>query len=679
MVNYSRINEEKSLKTKSNPLQATKRKYCLTLLFFLALLPAIFSYPLQSFGQDKGTVAVLPFKIEPAETAGNLNTTLQEIFSQQLTKLGYKVLNTEMINAILGDTVSFSAPEKNIIPFAKTNNADWIVMGEITEKEGSIQLDVKGLDTASAKTPFSVMMVAKDRESLPESIKKIAESLGSQIKNNIIISEIIVKGSKRASEDAIRNIIESQKGDPFDAEKLDRDLRTIYRMGFFEDMNYDYSDTPNGRAVTFNLVEKPTIIGITFEGNKYKKEEKLTEELGMRKYSALNRNEVKQSVNRLLEFYRNDGYYNVEIKPQVKTLEDENEVILNYVIKEGEKVYIKDIVFRGNNVFDDDDLKDIMLTKEKGWLTWFTDSGVLDKSKLEFDLQRIRIFYDNHGYIKAQVGEPEITYDEEEDGLILTINIVEEEQYMVNDVIIEGDLLRPAEVLRTLLPIKKGDPFSRQVIYTEKQNILDLYADLGYAYAEAIPSSSDIEGTNLVNVILNIKKNKRVRIERINIYGNEITQDKVLRRELLLAEGDYFSRIKLEGSKARLERIEIFENQEAKIRKGSSDDLMMIDIGGEEKLRRSISFSAGYGGYEKFMFQLQYANNNLFGRGQNFSLDALLGGTTTRFNATLTEPWLFDKPVRGTITGYKWDMDYDEFTRKRVGRRRRPWISHWTG
>ncbi|MGD9160430.1 MAG: POTRA domain-containing protein, partial [Desulfobacteraceae bacterium] len=440
MVNYSRMKEKKFLKRRNNPLLVTKEKFGLIFLFFMAFLPAILSSPVHAFGKDK--VAVLPFKIDSTDPPGNLDKALQEIFSQQMNKLGFQTVNIELINSVLGDNISYSDTEKEIIPFGKANNADWIIMGEVTEKEGSIQLNVKVLDPGSTKTPFSIMMIENDRKNLPEAIKKIAESLSDQIKNNIIISDIIVKGSKRASEDAILNIIESQKGDQFDPEKLDRDLRTIYKMGFFEDANYDVTDGPSGKIITFNLIEKPTIIKITFEGNKFKKDDKLMEELGIKRYSVLNRSEVRQSRNRLLEFYRNDGYYNVEIKPQVKVLPDENEVILNYAIDEGEKVFIKKIQFRGNEVFNDDDLKDIMLTKEKGWLSWFTDSGVLDKNKLEFDINRLRMFYDNAGYIKTTIGEPEITYDEKEEGLTLTIPVIEENQYKVNDIIVQGDLLR---------------------------------------------------------------------------------------------------------------------------------------------------------------------------------------------------------------------------------------------
>ena len=294
-------------------------------------------------------------------------------------------------------------------------------------------------------------------------------------------------------------------------------------------------------------------------------------------------------------------------------------------------------------------------------------------------MQKLTAFYDSHGYVKARIGDPEIIYNKEEKELKLIITISEDEQYFINDIIVEGDLLRPADELRRLINIKKGDPFSRQVVHTEKENIKNLYGSMGYAYAEVTPSQKYIEGTNLVDMHLMVEKKKKVRIERINIFGNEITKDKVLRRELKVKEGEYFNSEKLAKSRENLDRLEIFEKHEAKIRRGSSDDLMIIDIEGEEQLQRSISFSAGYGGYEGFMLQLEFENNNLFGRGQNFKLEATAGSRTKQFNATLVEPWLFDRNVMGSINLYNVNTDYDsyyinngeyddyEYTRKQYG------------
>ncbi len=663
MANYNKSKSRRSLNL-VHP-QLAKWNLFLVLSVFLANLSVLLSLPANAFGIDK-KIAVLPFMIETAEPERNLNTELQNMLSKYMSEMGYEVIDTNLINTVLGDDFSYTDPEKTIIPLGKANNASWIILGELAQKEGSIHLNVKAMDPDTAKTPFSVMMIENDKNNLPVAIKKIAESLRDQISKNVLVADILVEGNKRASDDAILNIIESKKGELFDEEKMDRDLRAIYKMGFFDDVSPNTADSPGGKIITFNLIEKPIIINITFKGNKAKKEDKLHEELGVKLFSVLNPSEIKQSVNRLLEFYRNDGYYDVKIEDKIKVLSN-NEVTLTYEINEGEKVYIKEIRFKGNKVFKNKELEKVILTKTKSWLSWFTDAGVLDKKKLEYDMQQINIHYDNQGYRKVRVGEPEITYDEKLNGLILTINIIEGERYIVNEISFEGDLLLPAEQLKKGINIKMGDPFSYKNIYTEIDNIKDLYANMGYAYTEVKSESSEIEDSNLVNINLKIEKNKMVRIERINFYGNKITKDKVLRRELRIYEGDYYSKIRVKVSEANLERLEIFEDQEVKTRKGSSDDQMIIDIEGKEQLQRSISFSAGYGGYEKFMLMLQYANNNMGGRGQNFEIEAMLGSASTRFNATFREPYLFDKPVRGTVSAYNWDMDYDEYTRKRLG------------
>ena len=662
MVNYNRTAQELS-RNRVYLINPVKRARCgIYLLLLLLCGTLLIAAPVSAL--DK--IAVIPFMVETTEPAEDLSRSLQKSFSAEMSALGYDVLSPEVINNTLGDNISYTEPEKGIIPLAKVNNARWVIIGEYIEKEDGIQLNVKVLDPGTNSSPFSVMMVENDKNNIPASLKKIAEGLNAQMDMKELISEIQIEGNRRIGDDAILIALESQKGQPFDQVKLDRDLRTIYKMGFFDDVNLVTADSADGKMITFNLVEKPTIIRIRFQGNERKKDDKLNEELGLRTYSVLNRNEVKQSINRLTEFYKNSGYYNVEIKEKIEELSD-NEVTLTYEIKEGEKVLISKIEHRGNKVFKSKKLRKEMLTKKKSWLSWFTDSGVLDKKKLEYDVQKLAAFYDSHGYIKARVGEPEIIYNKEKEELRLIINIVEDKQFFVNDIIVEGDLLRPADELRRLIDIKKGEPFSRQKVHTETQKIKGLYGSFGYAYAEVNPSSREVEGSTNVNVTLKIEKSKKVRIERINIFGNEITKDKVLRRELKIKEGEYFNSDLLSRSRANLDRLEIFEDHEVKTRRGSSDDQMIIDIEGNEKLRRSISFSAGYGGYEKFAVMLEFANNNLFGRGQNFSIEALAGSRTTRFNTTFSEPWMFDRPVRGSISVYNWDRDYDEYTRKQIG------------
>ncbi|MFC1839175.1 outer membrane protein assembly factor BamA, partial [Thermodesulfobacteriota bacterium] len=509
--------------------------------------------------------------------------------------------------------------------------------------------------------------IENDINNLPDAIRKIAASLSTQIRENILVEEILVEGNHRASDDGVLTVIESQKGDIFDQDKLDRDLRTVYKMGIFSDVNIDSTDGDTGKIVTFSVTEKPYISKIIFEGNDKKKDDKLIEEIGIKRYDVLDRNEIRQSINRLLEVYKEDGYYNIEISGTIENIKDdpENAVNLVYVINEGTKVYITDIQFTGNTVFKDKELRKYMLTKEKGWLTWFTDSGVLDKKKLDYDLYRLTVLYGNNGYIKAGAGDPKITHHE--DGLTLNIPITEDKQYIVDDISFEGDLILPADTLKRFLTFKIGEPFNREAVFNDIEAIKTIYANLGYAYTDINPVPEEKEGTQLVTVSFNIQKNKKVRFERINIIGNKLTRDKVIRRELQIAEGEYFNGIRLDRSSQYLDRLGFIESNEIKTKEGSSDDLMVVDVEIEERPPGSITFSAGYGGFEKFALAFEYANSNLGGYGRTFSLNAMLSSRSTRFNLSLTEPWLFDKRMSGSFNIYRSELDYDQYTREMRG------------
>jgi len=662
MANYSKKNIDR-MRNNAPYFLARKNKPICLLFFTFVLLGILISTPCYSAPGNK--IAVMPFKIESQKQVDHLKTDLQIILIQKMSEMGYDTVSPELINSKLGDSFSYTDISKDIVPTGKNLGADWIILGTMIQGNDNIQLDIKVIDPESARTPFSIMMIENDIKNLPEAIRKTAVSLSNQIRENVLIEAILVEGNKRAGDEAILTIIESQKGDKFDQDKLDRDLRIVYKMGIFNDVNIESTDGETGKIVTFSVAETPYIYNIVFEGNDKKKDEKLFEEIGMERYAVLNRNEVRQSINRLLELYKEDGYYHVEISEKIEELSD-NAVTLTYLIKENEKVYITSIQFTGNTVFKDKKLKKLMVTKEKGWLTWFTDSGILDKKKLEFDIHNLTAFYRNDGYMRAKAGDPEITLND--DGLTLIIPITEGKQYFVNDISFEGDLIKPVSVFKNILTIKKEAPFSSESVYNDIEAIKNIYADEGYAYADVTPVPKEKEGSQLTDVSFRIQKNKKVRFERINIIGNKLTRDKVIRRELAIEEGEYFSGRKLNKSSENLDRLdEYLENSEIKTRPGSSDDLIVADVEVEERPPGSITLSAGYGGFEKFAMMLQYANSNFMGYGQKFELETLLSSRSTRFNIGITEPWLFDRQVRASFNAYRWDLEYDEYTRERLG------------
>jgi len=476
----------------------------------------------------------------------------------------------------------------------------------------------------------------------------------------VYVVSVLVEGNQRIENEAILAVVTTRKGDLFDQEQLDKDLRDIYRMKFFTDVRIELKDGMGGKIVTFRVTEKPSIGEIVFEGNKKVNEKNLKEELGVKLYSILDDNAIKQSINRLTEFYRQKGYFNAEIKDKVEPLPN-NEVRLKYEIAERDKVYITKIEFLGNTKFDDDDLKGIMETSEKGFFSWFSDAGFLDKKMLEFDVHKVTSFYHNQGYIRARVGEPEIIFEKEE-GLTITMEIEEGPQYGVSSVSVDGDLIMPAEDLMATVNIGKQKVFNREVVRNDINALREVYVDAGYAYAEVTPRTKEDDENHLVDIVYIISKGSKVRFERINIYGNTITRDKVIRRELAAVEGEDFSGGALRLSTENLNRLGFFEDVAMETKKGSRDDLMVLDVRIKEKPTGSFSVGAGYSSEDAIFAMFQVAQANLFGRGQKLQASAKLGGLSTEFKINFTEPWLFDTRYSGNFEIYKWKQEYSDYT-----------------
>jgi outer membrane protein insertion porin family len=614
--------------------------------------------------QKKGSVAVLPFRVYAPEPMDHLKKGLQEMLSVRLAEKGLDLIKPDLIN----DHPKAFLPQfemADISVLGKDLGADWIITGSVTQIGRKISLDLKVYDVTAVKPPFSIFMVEDDIDMLATTADKASKSIFNQIAGIVQIDSVQVTGNKRIEVEAILAMVDSKKGDSLDPDQLDKDLRAIYKLGFFADVSIETQDGPKGMIVIFNVTEKPSIAQISFTGNKEEKEDKLKEEAGIKLYSILDRSEIRQSLNRLTEYYRQKGYYNVQIKEKIEEL-PKNEVSLVYEINEGEKVYIRKIEFIGNTKFDDGDLKDIMETSEKGLLSWFTQSGLLDNKKLEFDTQKVISFYHNQGYIKAKAGEPKISYEKDK-GLIITIEIIEGHQYAINKVDIDGDLIKPADELLKGLNITKEKFFNREVVRRDILALRDIYADEGYAYAEVSPLIKEDDEQHLVDITYRISEGKRVRFERINITGNTITRDKVIRRELKAIEGEYFSGTALKKSTQNLYRLGFFEDVEVQTRKGSQEDLMVLDINVKERPTGSFSIGAGYSSFETIIGMFQISQKNLFGRGQNLSLSASIGGRTQNFDIRFTEPWLFDRPISGGIDLYNWEREYDEYTRDSWG------------
>jgi outer membrane protein insertion porin family len=501
-------------------------------------------------------------------------------------------------------------------------------------------------------------------ENLLGIVKQLVRDMSMKLFKRDKVAKVLVAGNKRIEADAIKEIIKTKPGDVYITKSLSQDLKDVYAMGYFEDIRIEAEESPQGKVIIFRVKEKPSIRIIRFQGNKVYKDDAIKENLSIRTGSILNIFKVRSNIKRIEELYKEKNYHNVKVTYNISQLET-NQADLEFVIQEGENILIRHIKFEGNNAYKDKKLKKMMETSEKGFFSWMTSSGALNREDLEQDIAKLSAFYYNNGYIQARVGEPQIEF--RKNWIDITIKIDEGPRFKVNNVNVTGDLVLPEEELKKTLKITKETYYNREIVRNDVLALTDLYSDEGYAYAEISPRIDKNFDELIVNIAYVVAKRNQVYFENIVIGGNKKTRDKVIRRELMVYEQELFKGKGLKRSIRNLYRLDYFEDIKVNTVKGSSDDKVILKIDVTEKPTGTFSFGAGYSTVENVFGMVSISQNNLFGRGQILELDAQLGGTTTLYRLNFTEPWLFDIPLSARLDVFDWETDYDSYDRDSQG------------
>jgi outer membrane protein insertion porin family len=616
------------------------------------------------FALDAVRVLVLPFEINAREGFESLQQKLPETLKIFLEQEGATVVDSGIKPGDPWPPAVKAA--SGMRGFGAELGADYVIWGSLTQAGQQVSIDAKMLSTLTKDPPMVFFEEGRGVEELSLTLKKLVRSFAVKIFKQERVARIDIKGNKRIESDAILKIIETKPGDVFLAQSLSKDLKTVYQMGYFEDIRIESEEGPDGKIVIFYVTEKPTIRRIDVTGNRVYDDEEVLETLNIKRGAILNVYAIRSNVQRIESLYKDKNYHNVKVSYKINPV-DNNQADLEFVVEEGEKVKIKTIEFIGNSAYSADDLKDLLKTSEKGFWSWITASGELKKEDLNQDVTRLMAFYHNNGYIEARVGEPEVRY--EGSWIFITIKIEEGPQYKVGTVSfnpMDGPLVRKDTELLKDLKITQTKFYSREVARNDTLKLQDIYSDEGYAYADIAPRMEK-SGETVVNLIFDIKKGKRVRFEKIEITGNTKTRDKVIRRELQIYEKDYFSGVGLKRGIRNLNRLDFFEDIKVNQSEGSTDDQMNVNIDVKEKPTGTFSFGGGYSSTENLFVTGSISERNLFGLGQLLQFRADIGGTTTRFNINFTEPWLFDIPLSARVDLYKWDRDYDTYTKESVG------------
>ena len=478
------------------------------------------------------------------------------------------------------------------------------------------------------------------------------------------INRIVISGNQRVEEEAIRVQLRSQPGMRVNEETVDSDIRALYRMGFFENVEADLSEENGQGVLTYQVTERPLIKEVHIEGNKKLSREDLEGAFKIRPNTIFDPDKVRRGIDDARKLYEKKGYLDATISYATKPV-GENQIVLTYTVDEGKIVRIKELIFEGNRTFSSRQLRKVMETKEKWLFSFLTGAGNLDNEVLKTDVERLTAFYYDHGYIDVRIDEPKI--ERRDDGLYVTIKIDEGEQYKVGKVDISGDLLPDMAAARDKLSLATGDVFRTSKLREDISTLTEVYGDKGYAFVNVTPDTAVDPTEKIVDITYKVSKGPEVHIDKIEISGNTKTRDKVIRRELQLGEQQLFSGSKLRRSQERLRRLGFFEDVNITTRKAESEDRLDLLVDVKEASTGSFSAGAGISSGESFLFNVRLSEINLFGRGQRVVLNADFGSIRRNFSLDFTEPYFLDTQLTTGFSLFNWQLIFDEFTRGGTG------------
>jgi outer membrane protein insertion porin family len=616
-----------------------------------------------AFAQQTVRVIILPFKIYAQEDLSYLQKEIPQAIKTRLEQEGAKVL---VIDQVSLESRNMRADNlQDIREIGLQTGTDYVIWGSLTWIGQNFSLDAKLLSPAEDERPQLFSAQGEGVENLPATLNNLVDELGFKLFKREKIVEVRIKGNDRIEEDAIRRVLKIKAGDVLSAKDVSDNIKAVYKMGYYDDIRVEAQTVPQGKIITFIVTEKPTVRSILVEGNTWVyDDDEIKEEITLRKGSILNINIIQNDMRRIEELYREKNYHNVKVSFKLYPKKN-NQADIEYVIDEGQKFQIKEIEFVGNNAYSSRKLKGMMSTSEKGLLSFITSSGDLNQEQLSQDSAKLTAFYHNNGYVQAKVGEPEVTF--EEDGIVVTIRLVEGPRFKVGTVAMAGDLIIPQEQLLEMVKISEEEYYNRETLRLDVIELTDIYSDEGYAYADIAPRIEEDPEKLDVNITFDINKGKQVYFEEITIGGNTKTRDKVIRRQLQVYEQELYSGRRLKRSVRNLYRLDFFEDIKINTIKGSADDKMRLRIDVTEKKTGAFSFGAGYGNVENLFLTASISERNLFGRGQILALKGQVGAKTQRYTLSFTEPWLFDIPLSAGADIYNWNYSFPDYDKDSYG------------
>lgn len=628
----------------------------------LAIAFCIF-FASNTWGKTPLKVAVFPFTVNSAEQLDYLQEGIAHMLATRMEQDQEIVTIARNVMKDVLPKGRGRLDERLARRLGVQTGADFVVMGSFTKIGNGASIDALILDTAGEQAARHVFVQCDTMDKVTAHIGLLARQLDFALLGKQLIARIDIRGNRYIEKDAITFAIKSREGTLYSLPALKEDLKQVYSMGYFSDVQIDSEDVPEGKRITFIVVERPVVSQIKIQGNKIIKTPDIQKELGMKLGRVLDQNQVRKDVEKIRKLYLDKGYLSAEVDFQL-TPASEGETSVDFYIRENEIAKVKKISFTGNENIKSKRLRKIMETRQENFLSFITNAGIFKEDAFQKDLEKLMAYYYHEGYIKARVGVPAVTHEKKD--IFITIPIEEGDRYTLGEVAVTGDLILPRETLSKDLKAVEGKTFSSSFLNKDMVSLSEFYSDRGYANVDITPLTAINDEEKTIAVTYDIAQGEKIYFQEVAITGNTRTRDKVIRRELKVAEGDLYSSSAIKRSQQQLENLGFFKKTNLTTTRGTDSDRVILNVEVEEKPTGSISFGAGYSSVDSLVGMIQLSQDNFLGKGQRLDLQTQLGGTN-RFMVSFTEPWFRDSRWSAGVDLYNMERWYEDFDSESMG------------
>lgn len=471
-----------------------------------------------------------------------------------------------------------------------------------------------------------------------------------------VISDIRVEGLQRTEAGTVFNYLPMQVGDVMSDEKAAQAIKSLYSTGFFKDVRIE----AEGDVLVVTVQERPSIAQIDFSGNKSFPTDKMKEglkQIGIAESQIFDKAQLDRAEQEIKRQYLSQGKYSAEVKAIASPME-RNRVAVRFEIVEGPVAKIRDINIVGNHLFSTDDLRATFLLTTPNWMSWWNKDDQYSKQKLTADLEALRSFYMNQGYLEFSIDSTQVSISPDKRDVYISINLTEGEKYNISKTKLAGEMLLPEEDLKKLVNIQDGEVFNRQKVTDASKAVTEKLGEEGYAFANvnAVPEINKQDHT--VAFTFFIDPGKKVYVRRINIQGNTRTRDAVVRREMRQLESAWYAGDKIKRSKERIQRLNFFDSVEVETPSvpGVNDEVD-LNVTVAEKATGSVQFGAGLSSNDGVILGFNVNQPNFLGTGNRVALVVNTSSFNTVYSLSYTDPYFTPDGISRGFDVYRRDVD----------------------